>query len=216
MAETETPPRSTSAPPTRSLRAAMNPQARMQELLQRTAPSEPQVNDDTTALPVGSATSSVVAEEVGNADALVDAGTEKPETEKRSSASAQKSSSAVAQNTSSTVARKRGSTKAHLSNSTKAHLSNSTKSQKRGSAGGADPVRQAMLGMLAQPYPNDMDEGAMTVTSVKIPKPIWERLEYARTITKRDKQDIIADALRLYFDTLLEADDAQENGEGED
>lgn len=61
-----------------------------------------------------------------------------------------------------------------------------------------------MLGMLAQPYPADMDEGVMTVTSVKIPKPIWERLEYARTLTKKDKQDIIAEALRLYFDRIVE------------
>lgn len=68
---------------------------------------------------------------------------------------------------------------------------------------GTDPVRQAMLGMLAQPYPAGMDEGVMTVTSVKIPKPIWERLEYARTITKKDKQDIIAEALRLYFDQIV-------------
>lgn len=61
-----------------------------------------------------------------------------------------------------------------------------------------------MLGMLAQPYPADMGEGVMTVTSVKIPKPIWERLEYARALTKKDKQDIIAEALRLYFDRLVE------------
>ena len=65
-----------------------------------------------------------------------------------------------------------------------------------------------MLGMLAQPYPDDMESGAMTVTSVKIPRPIWERLEYARTITKQDKQDIIAEALRLYFDRIIQ-------GEGE-
>jgi len=61
-----------------------------------------------------------------------------------------------------------------------------------------------MLGMLAMPYPEDMDEGGMTVTSVKIPKPIWERLEYARTLTKKDKQDIIADALRIYFELIVE------------
>jgi predicted DNA-binding protein len=61
-----------------------------------------------------------------------------------------------------------------------------------------------MLGMLGMPYPEDMAEGMMTVTSVKIPKPIWERLEYARTLTKKDKQDIIAEALRLYFDRIVE------------
>ena len=69
---------------------------------------------------------------------------------------------------------------------------------------GGDPVRNAMLEMLAQPYPDDMSEGVMTVTSVKIPKLIWERLEYARVITKWDKQDIIAEALRQYFDRIAE------------
>lgn len=44
----------------------------------------------------------------------------------------------------------------------------------------------------------------MTVTTVKIPKPLWERLEYARTVTKRDKQDIIAAAIRLYFEKIVE------------
>lgn len=58
--------------------------------------------------------------------------------------------------------------------------------------------------MLAMPYPEDMAAGAMTVTSVKIPKPVWERLEYARTITRKDKQDIIADALRIYFELIVE------------
>jgi len=72
---------------------------------------------------------------------------------------------------------------------------------------GGDPVRAAMLGMLAQPYPDDMEGGVMTVTSVKIPKPIWERLEYARTITKQDKQDIIAEALRLYFDRIVQGEE---------
>lgn len=72
---------------------------------------------------------------------------------------------------------------------------------------GGDLVRAAMLEMLAQPYPDDMEAGVMTVTSVKIPKPIWERLEYARTITKQDKQDIIAEALRLYFDRIVEGNE---------
>jgi len=78
----------------------------------------------------------------------------------------------------------------------------------KASAGG-DPVRAAMLGMLAQPYPAEMEAGVMTVTSVKIPKPIWERLEYARTITKQDRQDIIAEALRLYFDRIVQGEEEQ-------
>ena len=69
MAETDTPPR-TGTSPTRSLRAAMNPQARMQELLQRDAnavqPEAVEANPETqlgdNSLLDSSATSSVVAQ----------------------------------------------------------------------------------------------------------------------------------------------------------
>ena len=123
---------------------------------------------------------------------------EKKTGSKRSSIAAQKPSSAGAQNFGSAVAQNFGSAVAQKFGS----------AVRKGSS--ADPVRQAMLGMLTLPYPEDMGEGAMTVTSVKIPKPIWERLEYARTLTKMDKQDIIADALQIYFELIVEGEQEKE------
>jgi hypothetical protein len=65
-----------------------------------------------------------------------------------------------------------------------------------------------MLSLLAQPYPAQV-KGDMVVTSVKIPRPIWDRLEFVRTLSGDDKQEIIAKALRLYYDHLLRT-----NGQG--
>lgn len=202
MAETpspaaDSPARPVTDSPSRSLRAATNPQARMQELLKRDSlppPAEvlPETPLDSSA--VGSATSSEDTQATSSAVAQKDDNAEpdsgqpvfptqksknppsKRKPNRNQKATAQTTSSAVAQNSSSADS----------------------------SAIGSDPVRQAMLGMLALPYPQDMHEGLMTVTSVKIPKPIWERLEYARALTKKDKQDIIADALRIYFDLIVE------------
>lgn len=182
--------------PTRSLRAATNPQARMQELLSRDVPLSPapvgepadatsHAGSSAVADATSSTDGSAVAQTTDSADSSIAAGAITDEEAQPRRHKHTKGSSAVAQTTSRAV----GSEKRRTNES-----------------GGRDPVREAMLGMLAQPYPEDMDGGAMTVTSVKIPRPIWERLEYARTITKRDKQDIIAEALRLYFDRIVEGE----------
>jgi len=161
---------------TRSLRASANPQARMQELLKQDAPV-PKSATETHTLPVAQTTTL-------------------PESSTTSSAATQMESSVETDADSSAVAKKRRQIDTQKPRSTGAQNARSITS--------GDPVRQAMLGMLALPYPDDMAEGAMTVTSVKIPKPVWERLEYARTLTKKDKQDIIADALRIYFELIVE------------
>ena len=169
--------------PTRSLRASANPQARMQELLkQPTDATHLQVG--AIALPDSSTTSSAVAQNCGSTD--IDAG-----------------SSIEISADSSTPALPRRKLGSPRPVSTTAQKRKSVPAQK---STDSDPVRQAMLGMLALPYPDDMGEGVMTVTSVKIPRPIWERLEYARTLTKMDKQDIIADALRIYFELIVEGE----------
>ena len=198
--------------PTRSLRAAANPQARMQELLQRQEPSRseseaitlPEI--DTTALPEASATalpySSAVAHNYINQVAQTDSSKVVQE-----QSSAQSSASIDATDSAESQKRRRPSSQKVAPSSAKKKSSGTQR-------GSADPVRQAMLGMLAMPYPDDMAEGAMTVTSVKIPKPVWERLEYARTITRKDKQDIIADALRIYFELIVE--DGLEQKDGSD
>lgn len=172
------------ASPTRSLRASANPQARMQELLRQDVPPS-KVVDDAAELPVPQAT------------AL-------PESSTTSSAVAQVGSSEETQHDSSAVAQMTVKTDMQKPKQGVGQKPDKIKVREPSRTASSDPVREAMLGMLSLPYPEDMAEGAMTVTSVKIPKPIWERLEYARTLTKKDKQDIIADALRIYFELIVE------------
>ena len=162
--------------PTRSLRASTNPQARMQELLRRDNPNPTPTSDATEITEI-------------NTTELLGSST---------------TSSAIAQTESSVDTKLDGSAVAKKRRQTDTQKPRSIVAQKAASVIDGDPVRQAMLGMLALPYPDDMADGAMTVTSVKIPKPVWERLEYARTLTKKDKQDIIADALRIYFELIVE------------
>ncbi|MGI8711378.1 MAG: hypothetical protein ACR2LA_10330 [Acidimicrobiales bacterium] len=59
-----------------------------------------------------------------------------------------------------------------------------------------------MLTMLARPYPGEPGKGPFTVTSVKIPTDVWDRLGWVSTLLDRPKQDIIAEALRRYFEAV--------------
>jgi hypothetical protein len=60
-----------------------------------------------------------------------------------------------------------------------------------------------MREMLAKPYSFDPKKGPFTVSTVKIPTDVWERLGWAAVLTDQPKQDIIAVALKNYFATLL-------------
>ncbi len=73
------------------------------------------------------------------------------------------------------------------------------------------PLQEAILQLLAAPYPPTLTRGPFTVTSVKIHTEIWYRVGLAATLTGRTKQDILAEALRTYLDTLCRtATNAQE------
>jgi hypothetical protein len=193
--------------PTRSLRTAPNAAARMQEVLRRPAGTSPTPEEElsgsptshATALPDISTTALPVAQ-IGSS-AVGSATDEKTET---TPAKPRRSQPPTPPEKASVTGSAAIEATTLPDISTTALLVAQIGSSAVGSATGSDPVRQAMLGMLGMPYPEDMAEGMMTVTSVKIPKPIWERLEYARTLTKKDKQDIIAEALRLYFDRIVE------------
>lgn len=67
-----------------------------------------------------------------------------------------------------------------------------------------NPLEDALRAMLAQPYPEDLRKGPFIVTSMKLQADVAERLGYAASLTKRPKQDIVSEALRLYFERLLE------------
>jgi hypothetical protein len=71
-------------------------------------------------------------------------------------------------------------------------------------AADANPMQQAVLDMLARPYGPETMKGPHTVTTMKIPTDIWDRLGMVCILTGQTKQDIIAEALRDHFAKLLE------------
>jgi hypothetical protein len=57
--------------------------------------------------------------------------------------------------------------------------------------------------MLARPYTSDPRKGPFTVSTVKIPTEVWERLGWLSAWAGQPKQEIIADALREHFVRIL-------------
>ena len=66
-----------------------------------------------------------------------------------------------------------------------------------------DPMANAVRGMLSQPYTADPKRGPFTVSTVKIPTEISERLGWVAALTGKAKQEILADALKDYFAKVL-------------
>lgn len=62
-----------------------------------------------------------------------------------------------------------------------------------------DPVRQAIIQVLSQPFPVDPIKGPFTVTTVKVPTAIWERLALFAQLTGEHKQDVLAKALKEFL-----------------
>jgi hypothetical protein len=60
-------------------------------------------------------------------------------------------------------------------------------------------MKEAILQMLGKPYAADHGKGPFTVTTVKIPTEVWERLGWTASLTGQAKQEIIASALKEYF-----------------
>lgn len=63
----------------------------------------------------------------------------------------------------------------------------------------ADAVRE----MLSRPYTCDPGKGPFTVSTVKVPTEVWERLGWVSAWTGRPKQEIIADALKEHLGKVL-------------
>ena len=87
------------------------------------------------------------------------------------------------------------------------HRTETPPEQESQSAGGlpapvGHPLQEAILQLLAAPYPPTLTRGPFTVTSVKIHTEIWNRVGLAATLIGRPKQEILAEALRNYLDTL--------------
>lgn len=66
-----------------------------------------------------------------------------------------------------------------------------------------NPLNNALLELLGKPYSTDETKGPYTISTVKIPTEISERLGYAATLTKQTKQEIISSALKDYFKRVL-------------
>jgi hypothetical protein len=71
------------------------------------------------------------------------------------------------------------------------------------SGGQRHSIADAVRAMLARPYTSDPRRGPFTVSTVKVPTEVWERLGWLSAWTGRPKQEIIADALREHFVRIL-------------
>ena len=69
----------------------------------------------------------------------------------------------------------------------------------------SNPMADAVWTMLQQPYTADVRKGPFTVSTVKIPTEVWERLGWVSTLTGQHKQEIITDALKTHFEKVLKA-----------
>lgn len=70
-------------------------------------------------------------------------------------------------------------------------------------SGRGDPLRLAVRELLARPYTADPKLGPFTVSTVKIPTEVWERLGWVSTLSGRPKQEILAEALKDHFEKIL-------------
>lgn len=66
-----------------------------------------------------------------------------------------------------------------------------------------DPLTAAVRQMLSRPYTADPRRGPFTVSTVKMPTEVSERLGWVATLTGRAKQEILAEALKDYFAKVL-------------
>lgn len=67
----------------------------------------------------------------------------------------------------------------------------------------ADPMGEAVRALLEKPYTADPQTGPFTVSTVKIPTEVWERLGWVAKFTGRTKQELITEALREHFRRTL-------------
>src|SRR5262245_43002719 len=67
----------------------------------------------------------------------------------------------------------------------------------------AGPMAGAVREMLSQPYTADPRKGPFTVSTVKIPTEVSERLGWVAALTGKAKQEILAEALKDYFAKVL-------------
>jgi len=109
-----------------------------------------------------------------------------------SAASSEKTSATSSEESSAPLMRKR-----------KTVLSRKDAASKQDQSETADPMAGAVREMLSQPYTADPRKGPFTVSTVKIPTEVSERLGWVAALTGKAKQEILAEALKDYFAKVL-------------
>lgn len=152
--------------------------------------SDPTANRAAETLPQSSATGSVVApaggSDLAHATSSVPSSLESSETAEATGSDDGSATSSVTQ------ARKRKPT-------------TQTKEEEPSddTTGPSDPLAAAVRQMLSRPYTADPRKGPFTVSTVKIPTEVSERLGWVATLTGKAKQEILAEALKDYFAKVL-------------
>jgi hypothetical protein len=68
-------------------------------------------------------------------------------------------------------------------------------------------ILQVMRDGLRNPYPEGSLKGPLVTVTTRLPDEICQRLEWASSITGQKKQEVITEALRLYFERLASEED---------
>jgi hypothetical protein len=63
-------------------------------------------------------------------------------------------------------------------------------------------IKQAMREGLRKSYPDGSLKGPLTTVTTRLPAEICQRLEWASALTSSKKQEVITEALRLYFEKV--------------
>lgn len=177
---------------TESLSYPKNPLVALRELQDlNDLPPVANGNDSTTnrageALPQSSTTSSVVARADG-------------------SDSAHATSRVSSSQESSETAEATGSDDGSATQTRKRKPTTRTKEEEPpdDTTGPSDPLAVAVRQMLSRPYTADPRRGPFTVSTVKMPTEVSERLGWVATLTGKAKQEILAEALKDYFARVL-------------
>jgi len=68
-------------------------------------------------------------------------------------------------------------------------------------------IKKALRDALKSPYPEGSIKSPLTTVTTRLPAEICQRLDWASSITSQKKQEVITEALRLYFERLANEED---------
>jgi len=68
-------------------------------------------------------------------------------------------------------------------------------------------IKKALRDALKGPYPEGSLKGPLVTVTTRLPAEICQRLDWTSSITSQKKQEVITEALRLYFERLANEED---------